>query len=94
MPFRSQLPEFIRDDAEVFDAGVFDGDIALRHGCQPDEGSHFDHIGQHAEIRFRQGLYAIDDQHVAADAADLCAHVGEHPAKLLYIRVHRRRCKS
>ena len=40
--------------------GTLDQDIALRHGCQANKGSHFNHIGQHTVFGAMQFFYAFN----------------------------------
>ena len=83
----AQLAEFFGDNAQAFDACIFNGDIALRHGGKPDKGTYFDHIRQHAVFSATEIGNPFDGEQVAANAADLCAHPVEHFAKLLQVRL-------
>ena len=44
----------LRDDAQHFNAAVFDCDLRLRHGGQADEASDLDHVGQEGVLRSLQ----------------------------------------
>ena len=65
--------------------GIFNRDIALRHGGETDKGTDFDHIGQHPVFGATEISHTFNGQQVAADPADLRPHAVEHPAELLDI---------
>lgn len=41
----AQLPEFFGNNAQLFYAGIFNGNIALRHCGKANKTAHFNHIG-------------------------------------------------
>ena len=57
----------------------------MRHGGHADKGAHFNHVWQNLVGGAAEFFYAIDDEHVGADAADLCAHAVQHPTELLQV---------
>jgi len=75
-----------RNDAQLINAGIFDGEGRLGHGCETDKAANFYHVGQQAMPGTTQYAYAFDMQQIGTDPLNLCPHIIEQLAELLYVR--------
>src|SRR5687768_17127034 len=83
----SEPAENLGNDAEHFNAAVFDGDLRLCHRCQANEASDLDHVRQQGVLGSAEFAHALDDEEVRSDSADLRTHAVQHEAKLLEVRL-------
>ena len=75
------------DHAHVGHPDVFDVEFGACGGGQPDVGADFEVIGADGVFGAVEAARAVDRQGVGADALDVRAHGGEHPAEAFDVRL-------
>ena len=60
--FDTDTAEHLGNDAQLLDAGVFDGEFRTCHGSHADEGTNFNHVCQQPVFGAVKFTYSIDSQ--------------------------------
>ncbi len=80
--FDAQFAEDVGYYAQVFDAGVFDGDVGACHCGQSDKRTHFNHVSQQSVCGAVKLVNTFYLKEVGAYAFYMGTHGCEHAAKL------------
>ena len=85
----SHLAERVWNQSEMLASTVLDGDFRLRHGGHTDKAAYLDHVGENAVFASVQFLHSFDFQKIRTNTRNLCAHIIQHGAQLIQVRLAR-----